>query len=178
MTSNQPAAPPPAQRPSPLEGFNYRTGCGVLGIITALFGGCGFVAFFTDLVTGRRPDQLAAGLSLSFFCAGAAVAGLLIARHYFRKPPARPNVQLENRLLQVAYAHRGRLSVPQVALHCQVSIEESREVLERMVSQGVAVPQVDDDGTITYVFDDLVPPPVAIPATPEPSARAPKPEED
>jgi hypothetical protein len=30
-----------------------------------------------------------------------------------------------------------------------------------MVLQGVAVPEVDDDGTITYVFDDLLPPPGA-----------------
>ena len=153
-------------------------GCGALGVVMALFSGCGFVAFFTDLITGRRPDQFAAGLSLSFFCAGTAVVGLLIARHYFRKPPARPNVQLENRLLQVGYAHRGRLTVPQVALHCQVSIEESRELLERMVAQGVAVPEVDDDGTITYVFDDLLPPPGATPAATEPLSRAPKPEED
>jgi hypothetical protein len=149
------------QKSSAAEGFNYRTGCGALGVVMALFSVCGVVTFVTDLITKRKPEEFAAGLGISFFFAGTVVVGLLIARHYFRRPPARPNVQLENRLLQVAYAHRARLSVPQVALHCQVSIEESREVLERMVSQGVAVPQVDDDGTITYVFDDLFPPPAA-----------------
>src|SRR3712207_9081251 len=66
----------------------------------------------------------------SFF-AGTAVAGVLVARHFFRKVPPKPNVRLENRLLQVAYMHRARLTVPQVALHCQVSIEESRALLER-----------------------------------------------
>ena len=176
MTSNQP--PAPAQRASSSEIFNYRMGCGALGVVMTLFSGCGVVAFVTDLVTKRRPEEFGAGLGLSVFFAGTAVVGLLIARHYFRKPPKGPNVQLENRLLQVAYAHRARLTVPQVALHCQVSIEESRELLERMVSQGVAVPQVDDDGTITYVFDDLLPPPGGAPAPTEPLSRAPKPEED
>ena len=37
---------------------------------------------------------------------------------------------------------------------------------------------VDDDGTITYFFDDLLPPPGGLPAAPEPGGRAPKPGED
>lgn len=159
MNPNQTTPPPGEQKRSRLEGQNYRVGCGALGVLMALFSGCGVVAFVTDLITKRAPEEFAAGLGLSFFFAGTAVAGILLARHYFRKPPAPPDVDLENRLLQVAYAHQARLTVPQVALHCRVSIEESRAVLERMVSLGVAVPQVDDDGTITYFFDDLLPPP-------------------
>jgi hypothetical protein len=168
----------PQQQKPLFERLNYRAGCGALGVVMAVFGACSVVAFVSDLLTNPQRDQLAAGISLSFFFACAAAGGLFIARHYFRKPPARPNVQLENRLLQVAYAHRARLTVPQVALHCQVSIEESRELLERMVTQGVAVPQVDDDGTITYVFDDLLPPPGTIPSAQEPGGPAAKPQED
>lgn len=159
MNPDQPAAPPDSQKKSRLAGQNYRAGCGALGVVMALFSACGVIAFVTDLITNRKPEEFAAGLGLSFFFAGTAVAGIFIARHYFRKPPARPNVELENRILQLAYAHQARLSVPQVALHCRVSIEESREALERMVTLGVAVPQVDDDGTISYFFDDLLPPP-------------------
>jgi hypothetical protein len=178
MNPNQPEAPPPARKQSFFDGSGYRKGCGALGVVMALFSGCGVVAFVTDIVTQRKPDELSAALSLSFLFAGTAVVGLLIARHYFRKEPARPNAQLENRLLQVAYAHRARLTVPQVALHCQVTIEESREVLERMVSQGVAVPQVDDDGTITYVFDDLLPPPGSLPTAQGQGGLGARPEED
>ncbi len=58
-----------------------------------------------------------------------------------------------------------------------MSIEESREALERMVTQGVAVPEVDDDGTITYVFDFL-PSPGGAAALPVDGGRTPKPEED
>lgn len=163
MNPNQTGAPPGAEQKSRLDGLSYRTGCGALGVLMALFSGCGVIAFATDLVANRKPEDLPALLSLSFFFAGTAVAGILLARHYLRRPPPRPNVQLENRILQLAYAHRARLSVPQVALHCQVSIEESRAALERMVMQGAAVPQVDDDGTISYYFDDLLPPPGAPP---------------
>lgn len=162
----------PQQQKPLFERLNYRAGCGALGVVMAIFGACGVVAFVSDLLTKPERDQLSAGISLSFFFACAAVAGLLIARHYFRKPPARPNVELENRLLQVAYEHRARLTVPQVALHCRVSIEESRAVLERMVTLGVAVPQVDDDGTITYFFDDLLPPPGAAKSLEEPGGAA------
>lgn len=144
-----------------MDGQNYRVGCGALGVIMALVSGCGVIAFATDLVANRKPEDVSVLLALSFFFAGTAVAGILLARHYLRKPPARPNVQLENRVLQLAYANQARLTVAQVALHCQVSIEESREALERMVTQGVATPQVDDDGTITYLFDDLLPAPGA-----------------
>jgi len=163
MNPDPTQAPPGSQQKSRLDGLSYRTGCGALGVLMALFSGCGVIAFATDLAANRKPEDFSALLSLSFFFAGTAVAGILIARHYLRKPPARPNVQLENRILQLAYAHRARLSVPQVALHCQVSIEESRAALERMVSLGVALPQVDDDGTISYFFDDLTPPPGAPP---------------
>jgi hypothetical protein len=159
MNPDEKAPQPGAQKRFHIEGQSQRAGCGALGVLMALFSGCGVVAFVTDLITERRPDEFAAGLGLSFFFAGTAVAGILIARHYFRKPPRGPNVELENRILQLAYAHQARLSVPQVALHCRVSIEESREALERMVSLGAAVPQVDDDGTISYLFDDLLPPP-------------------
>jgi hypothetical protein len=44
-----------------------------------------------------------------------------------------------------------------VALHCRVSIGESREALERMVLQGAASPLVEDDGGIIYDFSDLLP---------------------
>ncbi|HWS56212.1 MAG TPA: hypothetical protein VN228_18875 [Pyrinomonadaceae bacterium] len=161
MNPNQPDARPGAQQKS--DGPSYRAGCGALGVVMALFSVCGVIAFATDLVANRKPEEVSVLLALSVFFAGTAVAGILIARHYFRKPPARPNVELENRILQLAYAHQARLSVPQVALHCRVSIEESREALERMVTQGVALPQVDDDGTISYFFDDLLPPPGVAP---------------
>ena len=172
MNPNQTESPSPAQKQPILERQGYRAGCGVLGLVLALFSGCGIVGFVTDIVTNRKPDDLSAALALSFFFTGTAVAGVLVARHFFRKLPAKPDVRLENRLLQVAYEHRARLTVPQVALHCHVSIEESRALLERMVSQGVAVPEVDDDGTIAYIFDELLPPPGGVPPSPAPGGPA------
>lgn len=140
-------------------GLNYRAGCGALGVVMALFSACGVVAFVADLFTGAKPEEVSALIALSFFFTCTAAGGLLIARHYLRKLPARPDVRLENRILRLAYAHRARLTVPQVAMHCEVSIERSREALERMVLQGAAKPEVEDDGTITYFFDDLLPAP-------------------
>jgi hypothetical protein len=144
-------------------GLNYRAGCGALGVLMALFSACGAVAFVSDLITGAKPEEFSAAVALSFLFTCTTVGGALVARHYLRKPPAQPDVRLENRILRLAYAHRARLTVPQVAMHCEVSIERSREALERMVMQGAAKPEVDDDGTITYFFDDLLPSPEQAP---------------
>ena len=74
-----------------------------------------------------------------------------------RGAPARPNVELENRILQLAGAKGCRLTVGMVALNCRVSIEESREALERLALQGAANVEVEDDGGIVYDFSDLLP---------------------
>lgn len=163
MTNRQPEAPGADESGPRAGGLNYRAGCGALGVVMALFSACGVIAFVTDLFVGPKPEEISPILALSFLFTGTAVGGVLIARHYLRKPPARPDVRLENRILRLAYAHRARLTVPQVAMHCEVSIEESREALERMVLQGAARPEVDDDGTITYLFDDLLPSPEQAP---------------
>src|SRR5918992_3364560 len=86
-----------------------------------------------------------------------SMPGIFVAWKFLRSAPAPPNADLENRILQLAEAKGCRLTVGMVALHCRVSIGESREALERMVLQGAATPVVEDDGGIVYDFSDLLP---------------------
>ena len=86
-----------------------------------------------------------------------AAAGIFAAWKFMRSAPAAPNVDIENRILQLAEAKGCRLTVGMVALHCRASIEESRAALERMALQGAANVQVEDDGGIVYDFSDLLP---------------------
>ncbi|HEX8557830.1 MAG TPA: hypothetical protein VF668_07020 [Pyrinomonadaceae bacterium] len=135
----------------------FRYGCGVLGIGLALFSLFFVVAAFSDLVINHDPKQAGVLVGMIVLFGGLAAGGVFAAWKFMRKAPAPLNVDLEHRILQLAEAKGCRLTVGMVALHCRVSIEESRAALERMVMQGAATPEVEDDGGIVYDFSDLLP---------------------
>jgi hypothetical protein len=151
MTLNQP------QRPTNSNPAVLRYGCGILGIGLALFGLFFVVAAFFDLVINRDPKEVGVLTGMIVLFGGLTAAGVFTAWKMMRKTPAPLNVELENRILQLAEAKGCRLTVGMVALHCRVGIEESRAALERMVMQGAATPDVEDDGGIIYDFSDLLP---------------------
>ena len=151
MTPNQ------LQRPTGSAPAVFRYGCGLLGVGLALFSLFFVVAAFSDLVINRNPKEVGVLVGMIVLFGGLAAAGVFTAWKFLRSAPAPPNVDLENRILQLAEAKSCRLTVGMVALHCRVSIGESREALERMVLQGAANPLVEDDGGIVYDFSDLLP---------------------
>ncbi|HEX8353856.1 MAG TPA: hypothetical protein VF611_13200 [Pyrinomonadaceae bacterium] len=136
----------------------FRYGCGILGIGLALLSLFFVVAAFFDLVINRDPKEVGVLVGMIVLFGGLAAAGVLIAWKLMRRTPAPLNVELENKILQLAEAKGCRLTVGMVALHCRVGVEESRAALERMVLQGAANPEVEDDGGIIYDFSDLLPP--------------------
>jgi hypothetical protein len=151
MTPNQ------LQRPTGSAPGVFRYGCGILGIGLALISLFFVVAAFSDLVIKRDPKEAGVLVGMLVLFGGLAATGIFAAWKFMRSAPAQPNVELENRILQLAEANGCRLTVGMVALHCRVSIGESREALERMVLQGAAAPLVEDDGGIIYDFSDLLP---------------------
>lgn len=151
MTPNQ------LQKPTGSVPGVFRFGCGILGIGVALFSLFFVVAAFSDLVINRDSKEVGVLVGMIVLFGGLAAAGVFVAWKFMRGAPAAPNVDIENRILQLAEAKGCRLTVGMVALHCRLSIEESREALERMVSLGAASPLVEDDGGIVYDFSDLLP---------------------
>ena len=135
----------------------FRYGCGILGIGLALLSLFFVVAAFFDLVINRDPKEVGVLVGMIVLFGGLAAAGVFAAWKFMRSAPAQPNVEIENRILQLAEAKGCRLTVGMVALHCRLGIEESRAALERMVLQGAATPEVEDDGGIVYDFSDLLP---------------------
>jgi hypothetical protein len=129
----------------------------VLGLALSLFSLFFVVAAFFDLMVNRDPKEMGVLVGMLVLFGGLSALGVFVAWHFFRREPAAPDAGLENRILQLAEARGCRLTVPMVALHCRASIEESRAALERMVMQGVATPDVEDDGGIVYDFSDLLP---------------------
>jgi len=151
MTPNQ------LQKPTGSAPGVLRYGCGILGIGLALLSLFFVVAAFFDLVINRDPKEVGVLTGMIVLFGGLAVAGVFAAWKFMRSAPAQPNFDLEHRILQLAGAKGCRLTVGMVALNCRVSIEESREALERMALQGAANVQVEDDGGIVYDFSDLLP---------------------
>lgn len=149
----------PNQRP-PQKGSApgaLRFGCGIVGIGVALVSLFFVVAAFFDLVINRDPKEVGVLVGMMVLFGGLAAAGVFAAWKFMRSAPAAPNYDLENRILHLAEAKGCRLTVGMVALHCRVSIEESRAALERMALQGAANVEVEDDGSIVYDFSDLLP---------------------
>ena len=151
MTPNQ------LQKPTGAAPGVLRYGCGILGLGLALLSLFFVVAAFSDLVINRDPKEVGVLVGMIVLFGGLAAGGVFVAWKFMRKTPAPLNVELENRILQLAEAKGCRLTVGMVALHCRVGIEESRAALERMVLQGAATPDVEDDGGIVYDFSDLLP---------------------
>ncbi|HEX7313036.1 MAG TPA: hypothetical protein VF297_03910 [Pyrinomonadaceae bacterium] len=134
-----------------------RYGCGILSICGTLVSLFFVIAAISDLVSHREPDKTGVLVGLLVFFGGLAAVGVFAAWKFMRSAPAQPNFELENMILRLAEAKGCRLTVGMVALHCRVSIEESRAALERMALQGAANVQVEDDGGIVYDFSDLLP---------------------
>ena len=152
MTPNQQLQKPTGSMP-PV----FRYGCGVIAVGLTLFSLFFVVAAFFDLVINRDPKEVGVLVGMIVLFGGLAAAGVFAAWKLFRSKPAQPNFDLEHRILQLAGAKGCRLTVGMVALNCRVSIEESREALERLALQGAANVQVEDDGGIVYDFSDLLP---------------------
>jgi hypothetical protein len=151
MTPNQ------LQKPTGSAPGVLRFGCGILGIGLALVSLFFVAAAFSDLVIKRDPKEVGVLVGMIVLFGGLAASGVFAAWKFMRGAPAAPNVDIENRILQLAEAKGCRLTVGMVALHCRLSIEESRGALERMVTLGAATPLVEDDGGIIYDFSDLLP---------------------
>ncbi len=149
--------PDQLQKPTGSAPGVFRFGCGILSIGGALFSLFFVVAAFFDLIFKGEPKEVGVSVGIIVFFGGLAALGIYVAWKFLRSAPAPPNAELENRILQLAEAKGCRLTVGMVALHCRVSIEESRAALERMALQGAANVQVEDDGGIVYDFSDLLP---------------------
>jgi len=142
-----------------------RTFLGVLGVIIALFS-LFFVA--TALVevagggNGKTPVSVLVGIAVFF--GGTTLAGGYLARRMFRRarqaaaPPPTDTETAEKRVLALAARLGGRTTVAEAAARCGLTVAESREVLDRLVSQSVAELLVAEDGTLVYAIAGLLTP--------------------
>ena len=64
-----------------------------------------------------------------------------------------PNV-IEHRLLELAYTTDAKITAPVLAYYAMCSIENAERVLDDLVAKNRLQMEIEDDGTIVYLFPD------------------------
>jgi hypothetical protein len=155
----------------------------VVGIGMALFAGMMAAYFVTQLTSGTSENTVGMNAGLLAFFLGAVVAGLYLAwrmmhpkspeaagatRPGVANPRGRPTAtaqptsppatetERERAVLKLAERQRGRVTVPEVAARCDMTISEAKAELDRMVLLHVAHMQVTGSGGLVYVFSGFM----------------------
>lgn len=94
---------------------------------------------------------------------GTAIGGVLpLLLGYFGRKKLKRLIQLENIVdleritLIVAQSNNGTLSPTLLSMKADISIEEAKQTLESLVEKGVATVDINNDGTVVYIFKDLM----------------------
>jgi hypothetical protein len=138
-----------------------RKGLGVLGVVSSLFSLMFVVFAIADLIGGNDktgPDIL---IGLLVFFAGTCIASAFLARWGFQasKPPGLELGKDESirQILRMAQHQQGELSLLEVAAETQLSIDQSKELLEDLVASRLAQMHIRQDGVMLYVFPEFRP---------------------
>jgi hypothetical protein len=151
---------------------------GATGIGMALVSGF-FTAYFVGDLASSTPENtpgIDVGLVIMF--GGLLAVGVAMAYWAFFKRPsasgaARPGTggtggqdaaptrpatpaEREHRVLLLAEQHHGRVTVPEVAAHCGLTIAEAKAELDRLAAAQVADLQVTSGGVLVYVFSGFL----------------------
>jgi hypothetical protein len=148
-----------------------------VGIVLALIGGSFFAGFAVEFASGGdgKTDTTVYVIAIVLF-GGMLAAGLYLIWHALIRPrpaasgAARPgtgqpqrqqtttapvpasDAERERRVLQLAEREHGRVTVPEVATHCELTLAEAKAELDRLVLLEVAELQVTPAGVLVYVF--------------------------
>ena len=141
---------------------------GALGIIVALFGALFLVFFIAEFSTGgngRTQPPVYAGLIVFF--GGTMVGGAFLVWQMLKKRPGAPSddaasstpapappsqADRERTILRFVEKEHGRVTVPEVAAHCDMTIAEAKAALDRLVTLQAATIQMTAAGVLVYVF--------------------------
>lgn len=151
-----------------------------VGIAMALFGGLLLAVAISEVAAGGDPDTKPDVYAMLFvFFGGMTVAGAYLAWRMLRprpvasgvarpgagpgqtsgdgldqqgSPPAADEAERERRVLRLAEREDGRVTIPEAAARCNMTIGEAKATLDRLVLHDVAEIQVSESGVLVYVF--------------------------
>jgi hypothetical protein len=102
---------------------------------------------------GKTQPSVYAGLIVFF--TGTGVVGAWLIWTNFRKRRARPvsaPVDRDQCILDLARSAHGRVTVAEVASHCDLTLDESKKALDQFAVHDVAEVYVSADGVMVYCF--------------------------
>jgi hypothetical protein len=140
-----------------------------LGLTLTVGGLAGVVPTSVMLALGSLDLPLIHAIALLGTLLGCAAGGMVAAIVGFGGGD-KALFEREQKVLQLAAANGGRLSVAQVAAGCQLGVAESKAALEQMCVHGVAEVQITDGGDIVHEFAGLEGA-AALPKASEPTAK-------
>ena len=113
-----------------------------------------------DLVSGDPDTETGTLIGLLMFFLGVGCASGYLAYVNFRSQPAQPTKQLsaeqkERIILQLAQENGGTLTVARVAAASEMTIQESKSMLEALSLEGVCEVSFAEDGSVHYTFKGL-----------------------
>jgi hypothetical protein len=130
-----------------LSGGDGKTSMGVLVGLLVFFGGLFLVGAYLAWRMFLSPRARAAGRSGADGSSGPATGSPA------PPCPAPPSdADRERQILRFAEAEKGRVTVPEVATHCDMTLAEAKAALDRLVLQQAASIQVTRAGVLVYVF--------------------------
>ncbi|PKL76981.1 MAG: hypothetical protein CVV27_07530 [Candidatus Melainabacteria bacterium HGW-Melainabacteria-1] len=109
---------------------------------------------------GKGETETPVLIGLVLFFAGTGVCGAWMTRMGFTTPPSPDDAPTDRGaqiriILNLAKASQGDVTLLQVATETALSIDQSRVLLEDLVSQGLAQMHIDEQGVVLYDFPDL-----------------------
>jgi hypothetical protein len=114
----------------------------------------GLIVFFGMLLIGGA--YLAWRMFTKKPATAGGAAGVTAAGPAGQATPTRTEAELERLVLRFAEQEHGRVTIPEVAARCDLSISESKASLDRFVMLQVVVIQVTPSGVLVYVFPGLL----------------------
>ncbi len=134
-----------------------------VGAMVALVSAFFVVAFVVEAASGgdgKTEPGVYAGLVVFF--GGTLAGGAYLVWRMLKKRPgdAAPEAQpappteadRERQVLRFAETEHGRVTIPEVATNCDMTIAEARATLDRLVTLQAATIQVTGSGVLVYVF--------------------------
>lgn len=114
------------------------------------------ISMFNDVFIAGT-DNVGGALIVGVFMAFVGVAGLILIATGLKKPEGgfHVNQALERRVLGIAREHGGRLTVSELALETELTIDQSRQVLQHLEHREAVRTHLSDHGDIVYVFGGL-----------------------
>jgi hypothetical protein len=132
----------------------------VVAVLSGGFSLFSVLCLFYILTNFGQPDygDVVGSTIAAFIFMGCIVAGLL-GTWWSVRPQAQASIDgdagLEQRILALASARGGSVTVAEVALICDASLRDSKSALRRMVGCGVAEVTIDARGDLVYTVTAL-----------------------